>query len=216
MKRLGVFCLGVLVSVLTFSAVADASEASTVSEKIWTVELNLPALVDSINLDKIKVLNEEGDEVPITVEVDKYNEKFLEVFSPDGFKEGEYDFIIPAGFESKTGEVTQSEYVKSFTVSGSMTHENLSAQWETSYHYLGILYDIKTTFNNGHATLKITDTAAGIEYRGTETYELKTGNMVMYVDDLRLNLDGNIRYYNEGLFKIVTASGKYTYFKKLK
>lgn len=206
-------CCGILTSMLAFSVNTEASEETTVAEKVWTIELNLPVLNEEDNLEKIKVYNKGGQEVQVEIDVDSNNNKFLEVFADEGFESGEYSLEIPVGFESEIGLLTNESYTKHFVVEDVMTHAHLAKEWKTRYEYHGILYEIKATFNNGNVALKITDLADGLQYTGRETYELVDSNMLMYVDDLRLNLNGNIRYYNEDYFKIVTASGKYTYFE---
>ncbi|OCS88256.1 Ig-like domain-containing protein [Caryophanon latum] len=192
----------------------DAAEQNVTAEKLWTVSLNTAVLNAPENLKKIELKSSTGELVPIIVTVNEIDGRILEVTTQDAYKVNEYyTLTIPAGFESKQGLKTIEDRIFTFFVNNQMTTNSLEGAWTTNYIYKDINWLITASFLNGTVQLQLK--SGPTTHKGTENYEVNNGWMSMEVEDLSINLNGQIQVYNDKKFKIITKSGKVAYFTKV-
>lgn len=213
MKKLVSLIVFMVILVLNQTQI-EASAKAVTAEKVWTVSLNTGVLNTPDNLAKIQVENSNGEVLPINVTVNEKDARLLEVKAESSYALNEtYTLTIPVGFESTQGLQITEEKQFIFTVDSQITTSSLSGEWSTKYMYNGTVWNITAIFSNGNVQLYLN--SGPTTHKGLETYEINDGWMLMEVEDLSLNLNGQLQVYNDMKFKIVTKSGKVAYFDKV-
>lgn len=204
----------VMIFSIIISHSVEANTEPVAGEKVWSIVLNQEAKNSEENLNKIFILDADGEKINIDVEKSEEFRTVLEVTAEDYFELGEYTLYIEEGFESVTGLKTLESAKKDFTVNTVKTTDTLSGEWTVDYVHQGQLLEITANFNQGIADMVVEVTEQQVKYKGTATYTVEKGYMDMPLPDMGLYLNGKISFYNEDKFKIKTRSGKYAYFFK--
>lgn len=193
----------------------EASEVTNVSsEKIWTVTLNAYVLNTEENLQHVQLLNSNGETVPSVVTVNRNNAKVIEVYPVNNFTLGEYTIVVDKALQSSQGLTLTEKVEKQFIVDKAFNVTSINGQWSTFYEYDKTPYEINVNFNNGQAFIYAVDIKSEFGFEATKPYSLENGFMKMEIDELKLSLSGDILSYSDKEFKLITKSGKFSYFHK--
>lgn len=215
MKKITLMALmlfGMMLGIVSPST--EASEITVVSEKIWTIKLNDYVLDTKENLQHVQLLNENGETVPAVIEVNRSNAKVIDVYPLSSFAVGQYTIVVNSGLQSFEGVTLTESVEKSFTVDRTLSVEAINGSWTTIYEYQKSPYEVNVTFKDGEANIQLKDILSGTTFKSKKLYTVENGFMNMSINELDLNLSGDILVYSDREFKIVTKGGKFSYFHK--
>ncbi|OCS83290.1 hypothetical protein [Caryophanon tenue] len=212
-KFLAIGFLTVITMFNLFTLETKANNIHVGGEKAWTVELNLPVLNTQENLEKIQVIDELGNPVEATVRVNVTNDSQVEVIPLNLLENGVYEVKITEGLVAKNNLTTQADFSKQFTVTHTLTTENLAGTWKNKYNYKGEDLNITSSYNNGEAYLHVT--ALDFIYEGPNVYLLQDGFFEMSIPSFSVELSGTIKVFNENQFIVISRSGKESLFTKV-
>lgn len=184
--------------------------------KIWTITMNENILNTVENLSYVQVINEDGELVPSSIEIQD-NFKTLEVIPYETYAYGNYKVIINKGFQSASGGVLENNYNYNFKVGKSIRQTELLGIWSTTYTYEGDYFDIEAEFKESHANVYL-KLAGGLRFHAlNQLYSIEDNQMNMKVEEgnKKFDLSGKIRVYNSNKFKVITQSGKFAIFERI-
>lgn len=215
-KKLLTTALAVLLMSAPNLASGSELKEEVTAEKLWSVEFTVPVIDNAANLEKIKVFNVEGEEIPTVKQVSAQNTKVVEIIPMEPYAAGEYSIQVSSGIEGRYDYVLEEVFQKDFEVTKSINTNDLTGKWDSLYVHEGALLGINAQFlTNGISNVQVS--RLGVQFKGNAQYQIDNGVMEMQasIDNMDImKVKGKMYIYNSKVFKIVSSTGKEAYFYK--